>query len=117
MDKTSDTSLRLLLSHPQETGANHCVEDHRITLGGHTDIGTITLLFHVTGGLQILPAGSEDANDNWRYIRPECGCALINLADTLVEWTGEVLRSSLYRVVTAPGTQAQESGILDSTRA
>ena len=101
LDKQSDTSLRLLLSHPQEV-----VENHRITLGGHTDIGTITLLFHVAGGLQILPTGSENANSNWRYIRPECGCALINLGDTIVEWTGGVLRSSLHRVVTGPGEQA-----------
>lgn len=104
LDKTSDTSLRLLLSHPQS--ANGTVDPNRIVLGGHTDIGTITLLFHVAGGLQILPAGSENINANWRYIRPEPGCALINIGDTLVEWTGGLLRSSLHRVVTAPGPQA-----------
>jgi isopenicillin N synthase-like dioxygenase len=100
LDEPSDTSLRLLLSHPQSVA-----DDKRITLGGHTDIGTITLLFHVAGGLQILPAGSENTHENWRYIRPELGCALINLGDTLVEWTGELLRSSLHRVVSAPGAQ------------
>jgi len=53
-----------------------------------------------------LPAGSENMYKNWRYIRPEPGCALINLGDTLVEWTGGLLRSSLHRVVTASGAQA-----------
>ncbi|KAF2785847.1 oxidoreductase [Melanomma pulvis-pyrius CBS 109.77] len=101
LDKLSDTSLRLLLSHPQSI-----VDENRISLGGHTDIGTVTLLFHVAGGLQILPAGSENVHGNWRYIRPEPGCALVNIGDTLVEWTGGLLRSSLHRVVTAPGAQA-----------
>jgi isopenicillin N synthase-like dioxygenase len=101
LDKPSDTSLRLLLSHPQPTAnANH------ISLGGHTDIGTLTLLFHVAGGLQILPAGRDNVHANWQYIRPEQGCALVNLGDTLVEWTGGLLRSALHRVVTAPGDQA-----------
>jgi isopenicillin N synthase-like dioxygenase len=101
LDKPSATSLRMLL-----TGAQSVDENHRITLPGHTDIGAITLLFNVTGGLQILPSSSENASSNWRYIRPEPGCALINIGDTLVEWTGGVLRSSLHRVVTAPGKQA-----------
>jgi isopenicillin N synthase-like dioxygenase len=105
LDKPSDTSLRLLLSHPQSVVEDDC--SHHITLGGYTDIGTITLLFHVAGGLQILPAGSENVHANWRYIRPECGCALINIGDTIVEWTGGLLRSSLHRVVTAPGEQAR----------
>jgi isopenicillin N synthase-like dioxygenase len=102
LDKPSDTSLRFLLSHPHSD-----VDLNRITLGGHTDIGVITLLFHVAGGLQILPAGKENVHDNWRYIRPEPHRALINLGDTLVEWTGGLLRSSLHRVVTAPGEQAK----------
>ncbi len=101
LDKQSDTSLRLLLSPPQ-----YVPEDNRITLGGHTDIGTLTLLFHVAGGLQILPPGKDNVSENWQYIRPEPGHVLVNLGDTIVEWTGGMLRSSLHRVVTAPGAQA-----------
>ncbi|PYH38799.1 oxidoreductase [Aspergillus neoniger CBS 115656] len=58
-------------------------------------------------GLQVLPAGCENLKENWRYIKPEPGCAVVNVGDTLVEWTGGVLRSSLHRVVTAPGDQAK----------
>ncbi|PYI03761.1 oxidoreductase [Aspergillus sclerotiicarbonarius CBS 121057] len=106
IDQPSETSLRMLLSWPQTKDAE--VGDNRqITLGGHTDIGTLTLLFHVSGGLQILPADRENVAGNWEYIRPEPGCALINVGDTLAEWTGGVLRSSLHRVVTAPGEQAR----------
>jgi isopenicillin N synthase-like dioxygenase len=102
IDKQSDTSLRLLQSHPRESP----VDAKRITLGGHTDIGTITLLSHVIGGLQILPAGCENSYENWQYIKPQPNCALVNIGDTLVEWTGGLLRSSLHRVVAAPGEQA-----------
>jgi isopenicillin N synthase-like dioxygenase len=99
----SSTSLRLLLTKPR------AALPQRITLGAHTDIGLITLLFNLTGGLQILPASSpspaEAEAQHWRYIRPSPGCAVMNLGDTLVEWTGGVLRSALHRVVTAPGRQ------------
>ena len=87
------------------TGAQSLDETHRIALPGHTDIGAITLLFNVAGGLQMLPAGSEDNSSNWRYICPESGFAIIKVGDTLVEWTGGVLRSSLHCGVTAPGKQ------------
>lgn len=124
IDKPSDTSLRMLLTRPQpqkssknqedssdkalsaSTSTNTDSSSKQITLGGHTDIGTITLLFHVAGGLQILPSGLDNNPSNWRYIRPAPCHALINIGDTMVEWTGGLLRSSLHRVVTAPGAQA-----------
>jgi isopenicillin N synthase-like dioxygenase len=99
IDKQSDTSLRLLHTNPQVSTA----DEIPITLGGHTDIGTVTLLFHVVGGLQILPAGGDD----WQYVQPQPDCALINIGDTLVEWSGGILRSCLHRVVRAPGEQAK----------
>lgn len=101
LHEKSETSVRLLFTHPQSTP-----QYDRITLGGHTDIGTMTLLFNVAGGLQILPAASDNVMANWRYVKPEPGCALVNVGDTFVEWTGGLLRSSLHRVMTAPGEQA-----------
>ncbi|KAJ5108515.1 oxidoreductase 2OG-Fe(II) oxygenase family [Penicillium angulare] len=101
LDQVSETSVRLLLTESQSTP-----QYDTITLGGHTDIGTATLLFHVIGGLQILPAGKENKMENWSYVKPEPGFALVNLGDTIVEWTGGLLRSSLHRVITAPGEQA-----------
>ncbi|RAH80124.1 oxidoreductase [Aspergillus japonicus CBS 114.51] len=105
LNQESETSVRLLCSPPQPTTPTEDTAK-KITLGGHTDIGTLTLLFHVVGGLQILPAGQDNIYENWRCVRPVPGCALVNLGDTLVEWTGELLRSSLHRVVAAPGEQA-----------
>jgi isopenicillin N synthase-like dioxygenase len=52
-DKPSGTSLRLLKTRPQKIG------NHRTNLVGHTDLGSMTMLFNIVGGLQILPAGSR----------------------------------------------------------
>ena len=99
-DRPSGTSLRLLKALPQKIGS------HRTNLVGHTDLGSMTMLFNIVGGLQILPAGAENIDANWRYIRPEPGCALINLGDAMVQWSGGILRSNMHRVATAPGQQA-----------
>ena len=64
------------------------------------------MLFNTVGGLQILPAGAENIDANWRYVKPEPGCALINLGDAMVQWSGGILRSNMHRVATAPGQQA-----------
>lgn len=100
LNEVSETSVRLLLAQPQAAE-----QQDVITLGGHTDIGTITLLFNVVGGLQVLPAGSENITDSWRYIQPLPDCVIFNLGDTVVEWTGGLLRSSPHRVVAGPGQQ------------
>ena len=99
-DKPSGTSLRLLKSLPQIVGS------HQTSLPGHTDVGSITMLFNIIGGLQILPADAEDKDEHWRYVRPEPGCALINLGDAMVQWSGGILRSNVHRVATPPGEQA-----------
>ena len=99
-DKPSQTMLRMLRAPPQKTG------DHRTNLIGHTDLGAMTILFNIVGGLQILPAGSENVESNWVYIRPEPGCAVVNLGDAMVQWSGGVLRSNIHRVATPPGQQA-----------
>jgi isopenicillin N synthase-like dioxygenase len=102
LDRESGSTLRMLRYPPQPEG------DRRTAFLGHTDIGTITILFNVLGGLQILPPGMEATEENWRYVKPEPGCAIINLGDAMVEWSGGILRSNLHRVFFAPGEQATQ---------
>ncbi|KAF4628719.1 hypothetical protein G7Y89_g9434 [Cudoniella acicularis] len=102
LDKPSATSVRMLCAHPYPQTSI----DDNITFPGHANISFITALFNIAGGLQILPAGCENVNSNWLYVQPQPGCAIINIADALVQLTGGVLRSSLHRVVTPPGKQA-----------
>lgn len=102
LDRVSRSQLRMLRYPPQPEG------DRRTAFLGHTDLGTLTILFNVIGGLQILPPDLERAEENWRYIKPEPGCAILNLGDAMVEWTGGILRSNLHRVYFAPGKQAEQ---------
>ncbi|CZR65015.1 related to gibberellin 20-oxidase [Phialocephala subalpina] len=99
LHEESGSIIRLLKYPPQPES------DRRTSLFGHTDVGTVTLLFNVLGGLQILPAGSENKEENWRYVKPQQGCVIVNLGDTMREWTGGILRSNIHRVTFPPGEQ------------
>ncbi|PQE23627.1 oxidoreductase 2OG-Fe(II) oxygenase family protein [Rutstroemia sp. NJR-2017a BVV2] len=95
----SGTVIRMIRYASQDPSAR------RTALLPHTDYGSITLLTSVLGGIQILHRGSDE--QNWRYIKPEPDCLIVNMGDAMVEWTGGVLRSNLHRVTYAPGVQAE----------
>ena len=91
----SSSNLRFLHMPPQLASAA------QTSLMGHTDNGTVTVLFNIVGGLQVL-----DETNSWRYVRPESGHAIVNIGDSMVQWTGGVLRSKWHRVVPPPGMQS-----------
>ncbi|PYH36792.1 oxidoreductase [Aspergillus neoniger CBS 115656] len=96
LNKQSDTFARLLVNWPQtKNTTNSESKEPQVTLGGHADMGALTMLFN----------GKENVSENWEYVRPRPGCALINVGDSLMKWTGGVLHSAFHRVVTAPGEQ------------
>lgn len=101
LHKTSGDQVRLIKAPPQP------MDDRQLTLGEHTDFGSITLLFNRLGGLQVLPPG-KDAE--WCYVQPLPGHAIVNLGDAMAVFTNGLLRSNIHRVVSPPGEQA------DSTR-
>ncbi|KAL8828089.1 MAG: hypothetical protein Q9170_006755 [Blastenia crenularia] len=100
LDKLSGTSLRLLKALLSGVGARA-----RTDLVGHTDMGSITMLLNIVGGLQIVPPNVSDppVDSDWRYIRPVPDCALIKLGDVMVQWTGGVVRSNMHRLRQLPG--------------
>lgn len=100
LDSPSGTGLRMLRYPPQPEG------DRRTSLLGHTDIGSLTILFNITGGLQILlPDADPKDEKGWVYVKPVPNCAIVNLGDAMVEWSGDILRSNMHRVTFAPGEQ------------
>ena len=103
-ERSSGTILRMIKYAPQP------LSDRRSSLLQHTDLGAITFLCSALGGLQVLTPGS-DPNDEtaWRYIRPAPNCAIINIGDALVEWSGGILRSNMHRVTYAPGPQGDHT--------
>ena len=99
---TSADQLRLLKMPPQPQG------DRRTSLLSHTDIGSVTLLWNILGGLQIPAPGHDEAKADtvWEFVRPQAGCAVVNMGDAMVHFSGGSMRSSLHRVAYAPGEQA-----------
>lgn len=112
-------------------------QDRRTALGAHSDFGSVTVLFNRLGGLQVrlpntiapVPAAREPETDeekaevaaltksdiedrgpeNWAYVRPLPGHAIINLGDAMVKFTKGILRSNIHRVVSPPGIQGDET--------
>jgi isopenicillin N synthase-like dioxygenase len=68
----------------------------------HTDIGSLTLLFCDSWGLQVL---SPETNE-WGFIAPKVGYAVINVGDSLRFLSGHELSSCVHRVI--PITERQE---------
>ena len=104
MHRAADPSgdqVRILKYDPQP---NH---DRRTSLVSHTDFGTVTVLFNILGGLQVLPIGKDAVEENWEYVKPQVGCAIINLGDSMAKWTNGLLKSARHRVTYAPGKQAE----------
>ncbi|KAI1811458.1 2OG-Fe(II) oxygenase family oxidoreductase [Poronia punctata] len=61
----------------------------------HTDTGSLTVLFNTEWGLQVF----SPASNEWEYVPPRDGCAIVNVGDTLRFLSQHRLRSSLHRVV------------------
>ncbi|KAJ5648660.1 hypothetical protein N7490_005032 [Penicillium lividum] len=79
------------------------MNDRRVALGQHTDFGSVTVLFNRLGGLQVQMPGTDD----WVYVRPLPGHAIINLGDAMVKFSNGLLRSNIHRVIAPPGEQAE----------
>lgn len=96
----SGDQVRFIKAPPQP------MEDRQITLGEHTDFGSVTILFNRLGGLQVLPPG-RDAQ--WCYVQPLPGHAIVNLGDAMAKFTNGLLRSNIHRVVSPPGEQGDHT--------
>ncbi|GAT24535.1 1-aminocyclopropane-1-carboxylate oxidase [Aspergillus luchuensis] len=82
--------------------------DRRTALGEHTDFGSITVLFNRLSGLRVVEPGrqyGENDWDEWPWVQPRPGNAIINLGDALVKFTNGLFRSNVHRVDPPLGTQ------------
>ncbi|KAJ9627774.1 hypothetical protein H2203_002991 [Taxawa tesnikishii (nom. ined.)] len=69
---------------------------------GHTDIGSVTLLFRQpVAALQIL-----NNNGDWKWVKPQDATITINTCDALTALTGGYIKSSIHRVRAPPEDQA-----------
>ena len=73
-----------------------------VWLKGHSDMGSLTLLFRQpVAALQVLAR-----DETWKWVRPQTDALTCNLADALHFLTNGYLKSSIHRVVAPPSDQA-----------
>ncbi|KAL9038884.1 MAG: hypothetical protein Q9214_005103 [Letrouitia sp. 1 TL-2023] len=65
----------------------------------HTDVGSLTLLFTSSPGLQVFQRSSS----SWIPATPRPGSVVVNVRDTLSFMSGGRLRSCLHRVIPSTG--------------
>ncbi|KFY33229.1 hypothetical protein V494_07790 [Pseudogymnoascus sp. VKM F-4513 (FW-928)] len=85
-----------LLKYAASGPGNH---EFRVPQTPHTDLGSLTMLFADSPGLQIKPDGCEE----WLYVKPKENHAVINLGDAMSLWSGGLYQSVLHRVASLPG--------------
>jgi|FLOH01.1.fsa_nt_gi isopenicillin N synthase-like dioxygenase len=94
------TSMRALNYPAIETGA---VELDALRAGAHSDYGTLTILrTDDVAGLQI-----ESADGSWIDIAPDPNSFVVNLGDSIAQWTNDRWRSTVHRVTAADPSARQ----------
>ncbi|CDZ97526.1 isopenicillin n synthase [Phaffia rhodozyma] len=99
-DQNSEDHLRYMKYKARSSEEN--AKANGLYSGGHTDLGSVTLLFRQpVAALQVLGGDNE-----WQWVKPLPGSITVNIADTLQILSGEYLKSSVHRVVSPPPDQA-----------
>ncbi|KAK2009851.1 Clavaminate synthase-like protein [Colletotrichum eremochloae] len=98
-DDTPSKSSLFFLHYPPLDDANAEMGQNM-----HTDIGSLTLLFALQWGLQVLcpsdiPCPQTGEYFEWRSVEPRPNHAIINVGDTLRFLSGGRLRSALHRAL------------------
>jgi isopenicillin N synthase-like dioxygenase len=70
----------------------------------HTDVGSLTLLFCTEPGLQFF----DPSTDEWAFVEPKEGHAIVNVGDSLRFLSGSRLKSCLHRVVPYPDARIRD---------
>ncbi|KAL4871338.1 hypothetical protein BDV12DRAFT_206511 [Aspergillus spectabilis] len=95
----SDCHLRYMKYHRRSAAENKAASG--IWSKGHTDFGSLTLLFRQpVAALQVRTPEGE-----WKWVKPYPGSITVNLADSLEFLTNGFLKSSIHRVVAPPPDQ------------
>ncbi|KAL4787080.1 hypothetical protein BJX76DRAFT_345769 [Aspergillus varians] len=100
----SDCHLRYMKYHQRTAAENE--KAGGIWSKGHTDFGSLTLLFRQpVAALQVRVPGGDDGEGVWKWVKPYPGSITVNLADSLQFLTNGFLKSSIHRVVAPPEDQ------------
>jgi isopenicillin N synthase-like dioxygenase len=99
-DGESFTTIRFMKYHPRSQDEE--LKTKKVWLKGHTDFGTITILWsQPVAGLQIL-----SPDEKWRWVRHMDNAVVINAGDALDFLCGGYYPPTRHRVVQPPADQA-----------
>lgn len=99
-EEKSDCHLRYMKYHSRPADVNAKLGS--VWVKGHTDFGSLTLLFRQpVAALQVRTPSEE-----WKYVKPYPGSITVNIADSFSFLTNGFLKSSIHRVVAPPPDQA-----------
>ena len=99
-EERSDCHLRYMKYHSRPVEVNRQLDS--VWVKGHTDFGSLTLLFRQpVAALQVRTPSEE-----WKYVKPHPGSITVNIADSLSFLSNGFLKSSIHRVVAPPPDQA-----------
>jgi isopenicillin N synthase-like dioxygenase len=99
-DDDHTSYLRYMKYHSRTPEQNEALEN--IWLKGHTDFGSLTLLFRQP----IVALQVRTPKGEWKYVKPYPQSITVNVADTLQFLSNGFLKSSIHRVVAPPSDQA-----------
>ncbi len=95
------TSAIRALRYPALVANNPAVRGGALRAGAHSDYGTVTILR--TDGVVGLEVQTLDGT--WVPVAPEPETFVVNLGDSIAQWTNDRWRSTLHRVSTASNAE------------
>jgi isopenicillin N synthase-like dioxygenase len=96
-DQADSNTTLVLLRYPKDVSSS-CVGHNQ-----HTDIGSLTLLFSKQWGLQLVSPETQE----WEWVAPRPGHAIINVGDSLRFLADKKLASCMHRVVPTTNTPTE----------
>ncbi|OAX42626.1 Clavaminate synthase-like protein [Rhizopogon vinicolor AM-OR11-026] len=99
LDRTGETSVRFMKYYRRSKDEEE--KSKNVWLKGHTDIGSITILWsQPIGGLQI-----QAPDGRWKWVRHIDNALVINTGDMMTFLTGGYYKPTIHRVVQPPEDQ------------
>jgi isopenicillin N synthase-like dioxygenase len=99
-DRTGETSVRFMKYYRRSNDEEE--KSKNVWLKGHTDIGSITILWsQPIGGLQILAPDGK-----WKWVRHIDNGLVINTGDMMTFFTGGYYKPTIHRVIQPPSDQS-----------
>ncbi|MBN9530079.1 MAG: isopenicillin N synthase family oxygenase [Alphaproteobacteria bacterium] len=75
----------------------------QLRAGAHSDYGSLTIVRQedAPGGLQV-----QNEDGEWLDVKPTPGALVVNIGDLMMQWTNDLWRSTMHRVVNPPRDKA-----------